>query len=293
MKTAVLFVLSAVFAFGAVEGTVQNLTTGKPQAGVAITLVELSGGMNNVGTVRSDAQGKFRFPTESKPQTPYLVQALHQGVTYNKMLSAGRAETAEEIQIYDASSNAPNAKVTQDMILLERTGDQLVINETVVFTNSGQITLQDPSGTLKFQTPPQVTGPIRMRITGPQSVPLTREAEKGSAPNTWLVQFPIKPGDTRMDLTYSIPATGEAPKFAGRILHSGGPVRFVAPQGIKLESAVLTDLGPEPRTKATVYELKGNTFDIAVSGTGQLRAAANETTPNSGEASPEASDTPG
>jgi hypothetical protein len=261
-------------AFAEVQGTVQNLTTGKPQAGAVVTLVELGSGMKNIGSVKSDASGNFSFKDATNASSPYLVQALFEGVTYNKMLPPGSASQPATLEVYKAATKVPEAKVTQDMILIERSGDQIVVNETVIFTNSGKTTYMDPAGTLKIQVPPEVTGPVKMRITAPQGMPISREPEKGSSANTWVVTYPIKPGETRVDFSYTMPSAGDTTNFAAKILHGGGPVRFVAPQGVKLESPALTDLGPEPRTQASVYELKGAEFAINVTGNGQLREAA-------------------
>jgi hypothetical protein len=290
MRYLLALALSASLALAAVDGTVQNATDGKPQAGATVTLVELGGGMNTIGSTKSDAEGHFKFDATMQPATPYLIQALYEGVTYNRVLAPGTPSSGIAIEIYNAAANVPEAKVSQDMILLERTGNELVVNETVIYTNTGKTTLQSPGGSLKIQVPPEVNTPIKMRVTAPQGLPISREAEKGKEPNTWVVQYPIKPGETRIDFSYSMPATGETTTFAGRILHGGGPVRFVTPQGVRLESPALTDLGPEPRTKASVYELKGSQFAINVTGTGQLRAASAQA---EGTAPSEEDNTPG
>ncbi|MDZ4798809.1 MAG: hypothetical protein SGI92_11655 [Bryobacteraceae bacterium] len=223
------------------------------------------------------------------------MQAILDGVTYNKMLPPGAAAQPVALEVYNAAAKVPEARVSQDMILIERTGEQVLVNETIIYTNDGKTTYQNAEGTLRIQVPATVTGPVKMRITAPQGMPISREPEKGSAPNTWVVKYPIKPGETRFDFSYTMPASAESTKFASRILHSGGPVRFVAPQGIRLEGAGITDLGPEPRTQATVYELKGSEFAINVTGTGQLRAAGGgeEAEPKQKAAQGEESDTPG
>jgi hypothetical protein len=85
------------------------------------------------------------------------------------------------------------------------------------------------------------------------------------------VRYPVKPGETRIDISYQLPPTAS---FKSRILHSGGPVRIIAPSGVALASENLTDLGKEPRTQASVYELKGREMAFNISGTGTLREAA-------------------
>ena len=124
-------------------------------------------------------------------------------------------------------------------------------------------------------------------------MPISRDADKGNSPNTYIVRYPVKPGETRIDLQYGMPA-GNPAKFQSKVFHGGGPVRIVVPKGVTLESAALSNLGPEPRTQATVYEVKGTEYAINISGTGALRdssSAAQESAaaaPAQGE-----SDTPG
>src|SRR5437764_837535 len=117
MRILVLPLLCAMGLFGAVEGTVQNQTSGKPQAGDTVTLIELGSGMNTIGSARTDAQGRFSLNTDLKPGTPYLLQGLHQGVTYNRMLPPGSPSTGISVDVYDAAPKVPSAKVSQDMIL--------------------------------------------------------------------------------------------------------------------------------------------------------------------------------
>lgn len=228
--------------------------------------------MTTVGSVKTDAQGRFRIEQDLQADAPHLLQAMHQGVNYNKMLPPKSATTGVQLEVFDSAARAPNAKVTQHMVLLEPSGSELVINETVIYTNTGKVTFNDPDGTLAVYIPEQVTTPIRVTVQGPQGMPVPRPAEKGKASNTYVVRYPIKPGETRVDLTYSMPASSPV-KYSGRILHGGGPVRLIAPKGVTLEGSSLNSLGNEPRTQATIYELTGNEYAITVQGTGSLRAA--------------------
>jgi hypothetical protein len=269
------FFLTAVASFAAVQGTVQNLTTGKPQANAVVTLVELGAGMANLGSVRTDANGQFTFDKTLNNAIPYLLQALHQGVTYNQMLQPGAAQNGMKVDVYDASTKAPEAKVTQHMILLEPSGTELMVNEAVIFNNTGNLTYSDPGGTLGIWVPKEVNTPVRLRITAPQGMPISREAEQGSQPNVYVVRYPIKPGETRIDIQYAMPA-GSPAKFESKVMHDGGPVRIVAPRGVRLVSASLKDMGAEPRTQATVYELTGRNYAINIEGTGVLRDGAQQ-----------------
>lgn len=273
MKSLPVLLLTAAYAVAAVDGVVVNQTTNKPQAGVTVALIQLGEGMKSVGSVQSGPDGKFNFDLNTQPGAPYLIQAMHQGVNYNRMLPPGTPGTGLTIQVYEASAKTTKAVVTQDMFLVEPNGSEVLVSERVVYTNDGNITYADPEGTLRFFVPEGVSRPVQVRVQGPQGMPINRPAEKGSQPNTYVVKYPIKPGETNIDINYALPMSGNEAKFAGKILHSGGPIRFVTPSGVKIEGP-FADAGPIPGTAATAYTLTARQFDLKITGTGSLRAAA-------------------
>ena len=130
--------MTACTALAAVDGTVTNQTTGKPQAGATVTLIKLGGGMETVASAKSDAGGKFSIAQELQPGTPYLVQTLYEGVTYNKAIPPGSPAAGLNVDVFDASPKKGDAKVAQHMILLEPSGTDLAVNESVVYTNTGK-----------------------------------------------------------------------------------------------------------------------------------------------------------
>lgn len=273
MRRLGLLLAAAATLSAAVDGVVTNRTQGKPQGDVTVTLIELGAGMKTVGSVKSGPDGGFRFPSDLAPASPHLIQAQHQGVNYNLMLPPGSAGAGIKVDVYNASATPRDAGVSQHMFLLEPGGREMVVSERIVFTNSGNLTYQDPGGTVKFSVPPTVTRDVQVRIVAPQGMPITRPAEKGSEANTYVIRYPMKPGETNIDVSYAVPVSGGTVRFEGRILHGGGPVRFVAPSGVKLDGP-FEDAGPIPGTSAIAYTLKGSEFAMTVSGTGTLRASA-------------------
>jgi hypothetical protein len=265
-----LTVLLAVFAatLAAIDGTVVNQTTGQPQPGATVSLFRLGqGGMESLETVKTNDQGKFAFQKDE--QGAALIQAVHQGVTYSHMLQPGAARTGLTVSVYSAAAKA-DAKVTQHMMLFEPTGDSVMVSETYILNNTGKTTWSDPqSGTLRIYLPPAAKGIVQVNATAPQGMPIRRVAEKTAEANVYKIDFPIKPGESRIDLTYLAPAG--AP-FDGRILFTGdGATRLVAPAGVELKGAGIEALGQEPRTQATIYSVKSKQFKIEIAGTGTLR----------------------
>jgi hypothetical protein len=178
------------------------------------------------------------------------------------------------VEVYNSTTDAASAKVTTHMILLEPTGAELAVNESIIFQNEGKTAYYDTSrGTLRVSLPDAAGGKARVMVTGPASMPIERVLEKTKTAGVYTVDFPVKPGETRFDLTYAMPLVSPG-KFDGKVLHDG-PVRVVAPQGVTLSGDV-KQLGVEPQTQASIYELNSRNFSIGIEGSGSLRAGRGE-----------------
>src|SRR3981189_2125848 len=73
-------------ALAAVDGVIVNGTTGKPEPNTLVMLIQpTQAGIQTLGTTKSDAQGKFSFDNNDDTG-PRLIQAVFDGVQYNKMV---------------------------------------------------------------------------------------------------------------------------------------------------------------------------------------------------------------
>src|SRR5271163_2193583 len=110
---SLLVLVSSLLA--GVDGTVVNGTTGLPQASVIISLVQPgANGMQTLGSVKSDAEGKFKIDKDYPPG-PALVQAFYEGATYNLVLTPGTPTSGMRVEVYDATKDPGSAKIAQDM----------------------------------------------------------------------------------------------------------------------------------------------------------------------------------
>ncbi len=273
MKPASVFMLGLLCALpglAAIEGVVTNLSTGQPQAGVEVTLQRLTTtGKEQAGAARTDAGGAFRFDAPAPGN--HLLQVVHQGVTYSHMMPQGAPAQGIRMEIYDVGRSGAQTKVSQHMILFEPTGSIVQVTETLAVLNSGKTTYNDPgSGTLRLFVPKEAGEDLIISAQTTQGMPLERPLEKTGQDSVYMVDYPIRPGETRFNLVYTVPRT-EATAFASRILHSG-QLRVVAPSGVTLTSDALTQIGQEPTMMASVYEVKGPAFSLEIRGEGTLRS---------------------
>ncbi|HVX65156.1 MAG TPA: hypothetical protein VHA11_01065 [Bryobacteraceae bacterium] len=287
VKTLV-WLCAAATAFAAVDGTVVNQTSGKPQAGAVVTLFRLTqAGPQVVEAVKTDAQGRFATKQETG-QVPLLLETGYQGVSYNHMLPPGQPTSNVTVSVFDTTADAAAAPVTQHIVILEPAGQQLGVTETYFFKNDGKTTYNDPkNGTLRFYAPGAPKGQVRVMATAPGGMAVQREPEAARAAGEYRLDFPIKPGgDTRIDISYTAAAADPA-TFAGKTFYPGAPTRLVVPDGVTLEGAGMKALGREPQTQASIYETTDAAYEVKIAGTGSLRAAMNaEAGDDSGDAGP-------
>lgn len=267
----VLFLMAATLLAG-VDGTVINRTTGKPQPGASLLLMAVGqGGPKAAGVARAEAQGKFRIDTAA--QGPQVLQTTYRGVTYSQMLTTGSPASNIEVEVYEPSNKPGTAPVLQHMVLLEPAGPQLAVSETVILRNQTKLTYYDPAnGTFRFALPAATQGKVRVMATAPGGMPVERPAAKTGQADVYKIDFPMKPGETSIELTYTMPLESPA-KFAGRLLHREGLTRLVVPAGVALAGEDLERLGQEPRTQATIYGIKGNAYQVEIQGTAAARVA--------------------
>jgi hypothetical protein len=277
MNRIILFFLCCASAAASIDGVVVNGSTGQPQPGVAITVSKMNTatGMlsNNAGDAKTDAQGKFAFTTSV--DGPTLLRATWDGVTYTRMLPPGTPSNGLSLDVYNSSKNPGIAKVDKHMLLFEPGGGQMTVNETFLLKNDGQITWNDPKdGTLHFYLP-DAHSKFQIHATAPGGVDVPTTAAKSPKPDVYKVDFPIKPGETRFDLTYNVPYTLGS-QYEGKIVTKDDNTYLIVPDGVTLTAEHLTDLGQEPRTKAHIFGLPGTAYNIQLTGAEVATADSNQ-----------------
>ena len=274
MRLTFLFPLFAAMALAAIDGTVRNGTTDQPQPGATVTLYRVGqNGPESLESVKTDAEGKFRIQQEV--EGPRLLQTAYDGVTYNRMLPPGFPSQNLTLSVYESSKKPGNARVDQHMMLLEPANGEMNVSESFVYKNDGKTTYNDPDrGTLQFLLPKAAQGKVLVNVLAPQGMPIRRAADKTSVANVYKIDFPIKPGESRIDLSYTFPFTSPG-VFQGKVLYKGGPTRIVVPPGVTVKGEGLENLGQEPRTQATIYAVRTAEFRLDIEGNGALRS--NET----------------
>jgi hypothetical protein len=277
MKTLLLLSIASLPMVAAVDGIVSNVTTGKPQGGVAIVLVQPSErGMESLGKAVSTDAGTFSIDKDP-PQGggPILLQSVYAGVTYTKLIAPGQPRTGVRLEVFESSPSPAGVGVNRHGILLEPAEGKLAVREFIFVDNTSKKTYNDPAnGTYRFWAPDDAR--IEVSLTTQGGMPVKRPAKKSGAKNTWTVDYPIRPGQTQIEISYEYP---NAETFSGNVLHKEGETRLIVPKGLSLKGTGLEEYAPEPQTQAAIYGVKNGPFTVAISGTPaprESRAAGDE-----------------
>lgn len=287
MKLTLLLLLASL-AHAAIDGTIVNATSGKPQPGSTVTLYQTTQqGPQNLGSVKSDAQGKFAFTQDVKPGVgggPLLVQAVYGGVQYNLVIPPGSPLSGVSIPVYESTKSPGQAKIDRHFFVLEPAPDGTMrVTEGFLYTNDGKTTWNDPDrGTLQFALPAAAQGKVEVNVTAPGGLPIRRAPDPLGKPNEFKLDFPIKPGETRVDLSWGMPFQTPG-VFEDHILSKAGLIQMVAPPGVEIKGPDVTLLGQEPTTKSNIFSVKGPDVQVRVEGTGLFNTGSDAGTDGSGQ----------
>jgi len=274
---AAVLILTSLVTAQTLTGTVKNATTGKPAAGDEVILLKLGQGMEEAGHTKADAKGQFSFKLDDA-QSPHLVRAIHQDVTYHRMAPPGT--TSVELDVYDVGKKVEGLEVVVDVVRVQVEQGQLeVVREFDVQNSSKPPRTQMNERNLEFYIP-----------DGAQLIPdfSTATTENGnplkSAPvpegekNRYSFVFPLRPGVTRFEVAYVLPYTGSAnldPKSVYPLEH------FVVmlPKSMQFTAAAasaefkLIDYPNEPGASVQVASSTkpGQNLAFKISGEGLLR----------------------
>src|SRR3984885_12895035 len=272
IRAALCSLLVIAPASAAVDGVIVNGTTGKPEPNTLVMLIQpTQAGMQTLGTTKSDAQGKFSFDNNDA-SGPRLIQAIFQGVQYNKMVPPGTPSTGVQIPVYASTNKAGTAKETQHFIVIQPGDKEMTVSEGLLYVGDPSVTYYDPvNGSVRFYVPPEAKGPIAVTVNPAGGMPIPRPALKTKEPNIYKIDYPVRPGETRFDLNYTVPMASPM-IFSDKEIHPEAASNLVVPNGVTAKSDDLELAGTEPKTQASIYRIKNASFKVEVDGSGILQA---------------------
>ncbi len=280
-KIAILLLMTAA-AFGSdITGTVTNKTSNKPSAGDDVILLKFGQqDMDEAARTKTDSAGKFSF-RDVDQSGPHLVRVLHQGVTYHTQVPPGR--TTADVDVYDAAKKIDNLSATVQVMRLQAQGNELQVTELYAVKNAST-----PPRTLMSEQPFNIILPNGAQIDGGEAIsgnglpvnlsPVPTPNQKGH----YFFLFPIRPGETRFQVSYHLPYTGEF-SVSEKMLYPMEHFVVMVPKSMQFSPADSTkfqsmgDQGDPGATTMVSSAVKaGDSLAFKVSGTGAFPAETDQ-----------------
>jgi len=263
----------AALASAPITGTVINRTTNKPSAGDEVTLLNLIAGMQEVGHGTTDAKG--RFSLNSVDGGKYLVRVMHDTASYFQPVPDGAS--AVDVNVYD--SGAKVAGVTTEVLVVraqtDAGGANLEVTEDFVVKNAS-----NPPMTQYSKEPFDLYLPAGAVVEAsaaksPDGVPTAQELTPLSEKGKYTIIFPIRPGETQIEVAYHLPYTGKlALNLKVAALTEMVAVNLPKSMSFTPGDGKFAPVTGEPATNSQTYVARGlsagDSAAFEVGGSGQL-----------------------
>jgi len=219
----------AAFAAGTITGVVTNKTNNRPAAGDTVTLIRLAQGMQEANHTTTDARGHYSLDVPD--EGIHLIRVTHDKANYFQPATPGT--NVVNLDVYNAAAHVKGVSSEADVMRIQTdaagTGLQVVEN-LFVKHDSTPPTTQFSNNPFDFWLPEGavIAGSAALSPGGMpvQSAPIPL-AEK----NHYTFLFPIRPGETRFQISYHLPYTGKF-VFTPRMSSTTDTVAIMLPKSM-------------------------------------------------------------
>lgn len=201
-----LLVALPAFAEDPITGVVTNKTNNKPSGGDDVVLIHLDKGMQELTRTKTDSRGRY---TLAVPEPGiHLVRVTHDKANYFRPAPPGAQSI--DIDVYNAAAHVKGVVSEADVMRIQTdAGDKSlhVVENFFIKNQSSPPLTQFSDRPFEFVLPEGaiVEGSAALAPGGMpvQAAPVPLP-EKGH----YTFLFPIRPGETRFQITFRIPYTG-------------------------------------------------------------------------------------
>ena len=285
--------VAAFSCFGlgeSITGVVTNKTTNRPAAGDDVVLIRLQQGMQEAARTKTDSHG--RFTLDVPDQGLHLVRVTHDKANYFRPAPSGTQSV--EVDVYNAAAKVKGVSGEADVMRIQTdaSGKALHVVENFFVKNESNPPLtQFSDRPFVFYLPPGavVEGSAAL---APGGMPVQATPTPLGDPNHYAFIFPIRPGETRFQLTYRLPYSGSL-KFSPRVGMPTDTIAVMMPKSMTFAGGGATPYSAvTEETTAQTYVARNvapsQPLDFTVSGIGQMPRDTEAAT-TSGQGGPDAS----
>jgi 5-hydroxyisourate hydrolase-like protein (transthyretin family) len=252
-------------------GVVTDRTTGKPSAGDTIAVINTAQSMDEIVKTTSDAQGRFHVTAPDGGQT--LLHVTHRGAEYFKSVAPGASSV--EIDVYDSAAKIEGISGEALVLSIETdaSGKTLQVDENFGVMNASAPPRTEVGGnTFDFYLPKGATI-SQAQANSPGGMPTNTEVKTlDAASGHYAFTFPVRPGETRFQVVYSLPYNGKQ-AFSLKLSVPTGDFAVMLPKTMQFQgSSEFQAINLEANAQS--YDAHQHAFaqpvEFSIGGTGQL-----------------------
>ncbi len=253
-----------------VHGTVTNKTTNLPDANDEIVLVALTQNMQEVAHTKTDANGRYSIDLPDPGM--HLIRVDHQNAAYFAAVAPGT--TKVDVTVYDVAPVVKGVATEAVMVRVEADEQGLHVIESYFAKNesSPPRTQFGPKAyEIYLPAAAQIEASIAM---GPGGMPVSSSPVPLGEKGHYSFIFPVRPGETRFQVTYRLPYNGSL-VFQPRVALPTSNYAVVLPKSMLFSTSGGTSFEPMNGDIGTQSFLAKNlspskTVSFTLSGKGAL-----------------------
>ena len=262
------FTASLAAHAASLTGTVTNKTTNKPAAGDDVVLIALAQGMQEAARTKTDAHGHFTIDVPDNGM--HLVRVDHEKAAYFEPVPPGTSKV--DVAVYDVEPKVEGVSTEADVMRLE-TGPQglHVIQNYFVKNESKPPRTQFSKQAYEIYLPPDAKIEASAAM-GPGGMPVASSPIPLGEKGHYAFVFPVRPGETRFQLSYTLPYSGSY-KFAPHLALPTENVAIMMPKSMQFEGGAPfqpADVDAHAQTFLAKNVQPSQPLEFTVSGTGVM-----------------------
>jgi hypothetical protein len=267
-SAAALILASLAAQAATVTGDVTNKTTNKPAAGDDVVLIAFAQGMQEAARTKTDAKGHFSIDVPDNNM--HLIRVDHQKAAYFEPLPPGTKHV--NVTVYDVAAKLPGVSTEADVMRVEAGPQGLHVIQNYFVKNAS-----DPPRTQLSMQAYEIYLPPDAKIeasaaAGPEGMPVSSSPMPQSDKGHYAFVFPLRPGETRFQLSYTLPYNGSY-KFTPRVALPTENLAIMLPKSMSFDGGTAfqqADVQDNAQTYLAKNVQPSQTLAFTVSGTGAM-----------------------
>ena len=184
-----------------IRGTVKNGTTGSRNLDVRIVAIVPSAGMKEVGSVQAQ-NGVFALDNMPNDAPMVMLRTEYGGITYNTPVTVIRGDQNVELEVFEPTTSFDGVNVMVPHLAVTRRGDDLYVEQLYEISNETSPPLT--VNAFEMWLPADMDS-IHDSYVIASEVPVKRVPLPTDRKDIYTIDYPIRPGLTRIGISYTVP----------------------------------------------------------------------------------------